>query len=116
VESIGVDSVYIASPYSAETAQQMEGRFLEIVKHMGHILACGVRAYSPIVHNHPIAVTHMLPHGWDFWKPFDEFYIAGHEHFAIMQMFGWKESKGIAAEIEIALDLDRLPILINPYK
>lgn len=115
IETRGIDSIYVGSPYTADTDQQMEERFLEVVKHMGVIMNCGVRAFSPIAHCHPIAVTHGLPRGWDFWKLYAEFYIAGHEHFGILKMPGWQYSAGIAAEIEIALDLDRVPIIIDPY-
>lgn len=84
--------------------------------------------YSPISHNHVIAIEHSLPTTWDFWKTYDTKFIEWCDELWITEIFvelyeeelflcgksgidGWKlseQSKGVTAEIQIAKELGKI--------
>jgi len=63
--------------------------------------------YAPISHSHPIAVQCNLPKTWDYWKDVDEAFIGWCDELWVVMLDGFKESKGVNAEIEIALRLNK---------
>jgi len=97
--------IYIASPYSHDDNAVMERRFDEVCRITGRLMAQGFIVFSPIAHTHPIAVRSALPRGWDYWRKFDNEFIRGSEKVIVAMMDGWKESKGVQAEISIAKEL-----------
>lgn len=68
----------------------------------GDLMAQGNIVFSPISHSHPIACEYGLPRGWEFWKKFDECFIEFCDEFCIVCIDGWKESKGVKAEVGLA--------------
>ena len=64
--------------------------------------------YSPIVHSHPLALLG-LPSDWPFWAEHNRAMLERSDVLAVLTLPGWKESRGVAAEIEIATTL-RLPL------
>lgn len=97
--------IYIASPYSDPDPAVMEQRFDAVARYAGQLMNEGLVVYSPIVHCHPIAVRVGLPRTWDFWKKFDTEMIRRATELQVLMVPGWRESKGIAAEVEIAKSL-----------
>lgn len=92
--------VYLATPYS-KWENGLEDAFIEAAKLTGRLLRCGVRAYSPIAHTHPIAVygkLDALDHS--IWLPFDEAIMERANVLLVAKMKGWDESRGIKHEIE----------------
>jgi hypothetical protein len=60
-----------------------------------------VKAYSPIAHTHPIAIYGKVdPYHHDIWLPFDEAIMQRADACVVMMMPTWRDSKGIAHEIE----------------
>jgi hypothetical protein len=59
--------------------------------------------FSPISHSHHIAAQNDLENGWDYWKKFDESFIEWCDVVVVVMLNGWKKSKGVNAEINIAL-------------
>ena len=100
---------YIASPYSHPDPEVMEQRFDKICRITGDLMSQGVICFSPIAHTPPIAVRCELPRGWDFWQKFDREMIRAADKVLVVCLDGWKESKGITAEIEIAKEF-RIPV------
>ena len=94
--------VYLASPYSHEYPSVMQRRFESVCKVAAALMAQGVIVFSPIAHTHPIAVQGSLPRGWEYWEKFDTDFIQASESMVVAMMPGWKESKGVQAEILIA--------------
>lgn len=101
--------LYLASPYSHVDAQVRAERFQEAVDAAAFLMRRGQVVYSPIVHNHPLAVAHDLPTGWDYWKRFDEAMLACCGQVFVLMIEGWHASHGIAAEVAIAKNLS-LPV------
>jgi len=70
--------IYIASAYSHPDPTVMELRFKEAVDLVGSCMAANNGTtpqrcyYSPIVHNHPVAIFHRLPKGIDYWFPLNK--------------------------------------------
>lgn len=103
--------IYLASPYSVGNASpaELEQRFEAACAAVGHLMLEGEVVYSPIVHCHPIAVRYSLPRDWEFWHKFDREMLRGAHELRILKLPGWEESKGIAAEKQIAFEF-YLPI------
>lgn len=97
--------VYIATPYSHPDPAVMERRFLEVNRFCAGLMKEGVHVYSPISHTHPIAVCGDLPRGWDFWEQYDRIMLAACRKIIVFCQEGWLESKGVKAELEIAVEL-----------
>lgn len=93
-------SVYLAGPYNHDLATVKDHRFRELTKHAGSLMALGVLVYSPITHNHPIALRSSLPGTWEFWKQFDLAVLKHCKQLIVLKLPGWETSTGVAAEIE----------------
>ena len=92
---------YLATPYSKYPDGQ-EAAFVEASKARAHFVKNGIRAFSPIVHAHPVAVhggLDLLDH--DIWLPDDEPYMHGAHGLVVVMMRGWEDSYGIGEEIKV---------------
>ena len=98
--------IYLASPYSHEREAVRETRFHDACDAASHLMRQGHRVYSPIAHTHPVA-QHGLPLGWDFWEPYDRWFVERCDEVWVLTLEGWSESKGVRAEIRIAEELGK---------
>lgn len=64
----------------------------------------GKHVYSPIVHCHPLAVTYDLPKEVDFWERFNFSMLIHARSLRVYMLDGWKDSRGLAGEIQFAQD------------
>lgn len=94
--------IYLASPYTHQDKKIMESRFNDAVSACAFIMQKGFIVYSPIVHMHPIAIAHDLPRDWEYWKKVDSEMVTRCDSFWILTLDGWKQSLGIANELQIA--------------
>ena len=99
--------IYLATPYTHSDPSVMEARFDAACRFAGAMMARGHLVFSPIAHTHPIAVKCGLPRGWEFWDRYDREMIAACEKLVVVMMDGWRESKGVNAEIDIARSLGK---------
>ena len=97
---------YVAAPYSHDDPAVRELRFRKINAYCAAQMAAGVILYSPISHCHPIAFEHALPTDWAFWERFDRAMIGCCQRLTVLTLDGWRESRGVQAEIKIALDMN----------
>jgi hypothetical protein len=106
--------IYLASPYNHAKASMRAVRYQAVLTATADLMRAGRIVYSPIVHNHPIAISDEgLPRDWEYWKQFDEVILSRCDRLWILTIDGWRESVGIKGEIEIAQNL-QLPIeLVN---
>jgi len=96
------DLTYLASPYSHPDSAIREGRFRRVCEYAAKLMARGWFVFSPIAHTHPMAVYGELPPGFDFWEAYDVAMIARCQELHVLTLDGWKESRGVTREIEIA--------------
>ena len=105
--------IYLASPYTHPDARVRERRFQEACRASAALLRAGVVVFSPIAHSHPIA-NYGLPTNWEFWERVDREYLARCDLLAVLTLPGWRESVGVQAEIQIAIELGLRIIFLNP--
>lgn len=96
---------YLAAPYSHPDRAVRIARFHAINSVAAELMRAGELVYSPISHTHPIAEAGDLPLGWDFWQKYDTAFIEHSKRVVVLQLDGWRESKGVTAEIKIAQSL-----------
>ena len=106
---------YLAVPYSHSDPAIRQKRFEIVNKVSADLMSAGHLIFSPISHTHPIALAGELPVHWEFWKNFDIAYLEVSKKLIVLMLDGWKESKGVTGEVEIAVDLG-IPIEYLEYE
>lgn len=101
--------IYLATPYSSPDPEIQEERFLAVNRVAAKLMSQGLHIYSPISHTHPIANAGDLPRGWDYWEQYDRAVLAACVGMMVFCQDGWRQSKGVSAEIEIAHEMG-LPV------
>ena len=96
--------IYLASPHAHPDPAVREARERAAAKYTIRQFQCGLPLYSPIVYSAAIA-AHNLP--WDFWMKFDRPFLKAADRVWVLMLDGWKESKGVQAEIGIARKLGK---------
>lgn len=105
----GCGLVYLATPYSDPDAEVRERRYREVNRVAADLMRDGLHVFSPISHTHAIAAAGDLPKGWEFWQAYDRAVLATCRKVIVLMQEGWRESKGVQAEIEIAREMG-LPV------
>jgi len=100
--------IYLASPYSGNPAERLN-RAIAIIKIAGKLIKKGLTIYSPIVNYHSINPQINLPSDWRFWQKHDRIILSRCDELWVCMLDGWKESKGVAAEIKIAKEF-KIPV------
>lgn len=96
--------IYLAGPYNDVDPKVMEERFEALTKKASELINAGEVVYSPITHNHPIAIRYGLPRGWEYWQKFDSFFVRSASKVIVLMLPGWLNSVGVAAEVQLAVD------------
>ncbi len=91
--------IYLASPYTHADPDVMQDRFEAVRQVAAGYLLAGRAVYSPIVHGHVIAAAHDLPVSFDFWMQHCLAMLSRAQKLHVLQLDGWRESRGVAAEI-----------------
>lgn len=104
--------IYLASPYSHADASVRERRFDAACVAAAFFMRTGQSVFSPIVHSHPL-VRYGLPTDWEFWKSHDCEHLRRCDCVIVLTLEGWKDSRGVRAEIELANEL-HLPVHYVP--
>ena len=105
--------IYLASPYSHPDPDIREARFHAACRAMAMLLPRGEKVFSPVVHSHPL-VAHGLPTDWEFWQAIDSEFLLYCDELAVLTLEGWEESRGVQAEIALAIHLGKPVRLIAP--
>lgn len=100
--------VYLASPYSHDDPEVRRQRYEAAKQAVAQIAALGVPVYSPIVHWHSIALENGLPTDAAFWQTQNDSLMLASGGIWIFCLDGWRQSKGVEAEIKFA-ELNDLP-------
>lgn len=95
--------IYLATPYTHADKHIEIQRFETVTKEAARIMELGQNVISPITHGVPLCMVNQnLPTDFLFWhnhcldllKRCDEMYV--------LEVDGWKESRGVQTEIEFA--------------
>lgn len=99
--------IYLASPWSNPDPKVRERRYLQARKATQAIIKAGKPVFSPIVYSHHIAEDGGLDGSWEFWQEFDHAMISRCSFLWVLTLDGWRESRGVTAEINLAAKLDK---------
>lgn len=92
--------VYLAGPYSYNPQAAFEKHLLYTAK----LMIAGFQVFSPIAHNHQLAVDHGLPTDHEFWQAHNKIVLLRCDEVFVMTEPGWQNSKGTQFEINLARD------------
>ena len=102
--------IYLASPYSHPDERVRQARYELVVQHAAFMWNEGLVTFSPIAHSHPIAQQMPPDSGsWEQWAEFDRTILGACSELWVLMLPGWRESVGVAAEVEYARSLG-LPV------
>ena len=91
--------IYLASPYSSHDPDTRQWRYEQAVSNAATLIHEYREAvFSPIAHSHPIAL-HGVAGTWETWAEMDLALIAICRELVVLELPGWKQSRGIAAEV-----------------
>lgn len=93
---------YLAAPFSHPDAEVREYRYRCVTRAAFEFHKQGRFVYSPLTHNTPLIKLDDKVTGWETWCRFDELMLRKCDELIVLQLEGWKESRGVAAEIKIA--------------
>jgi hypothetical protein len=94
---------YLASPYTGAEAANYD----EVLVYSWILHQKGIYHFCPIAACHVIAKRYGLPTDYIYWKGFNESFLQPSAGIIIANMGNWRNSKGIAYEIERALALNK---------
>ena len=104
--------IYLASPYTHSEPGVREARFEAACLATAELVRAGHVVFSPIVHGHPL-VRFDLPIEWEYWERIDGEHLRHCDEVVVLMLEGWRESRGVQAEIDLAIEMD-LPIRYLP--
>jgi nucleoside 2-deoxyribosyltransferase len=105
--------IYLASPYSHPDPAVRQERYEAVCQAAAELISRGHIVFSPVAHSHTIA-TYGLPGDWEFWQRTDRWFIRHCQRLVVLTLPGWRESQGVAAEMEIARGLGKPVVLLAP--
>jgi hypothetical protein len=91
---------YLASPYSHPDPDVMHHRYELACAAAGVLMKCGHKVFAPIAHSHRIGQLIGSSVDHDFWLEQDFAILRHCDQMLVLLINGWKESKGVQAEIE----------------
>ena len=92
--------IYLASPYSHPRAAVRSERARNAVLAAAWLIReRGEAVFSPIAHSHHIALVGALDTTWETWAEMDLAIISVCRELVVLQLAGWEQSKGVAAEV-----------------
>jgi len=98
--------IYLASAYSHPVKAVREDRFRDACKAAADIIRKGHICFSPIAHSHNIADYMENHNDSGYWVKQDmSFLESWADELWVLMIDGWKESKGIAAEVTRAVEI-----------
>lgn len=106
--------IYLASPYAHPDPAVMQQRYEAVSECAAVLMQDGKCIYSPITHNHPIAIKYSLPRDWNFWRKIDYGMLRHASAVYVLKLEGWELSVGVLAEVNEAHLLNIPVIYLNP--
>lgn len=97
--------IYLASAYSHPDPAVREERYKTACFATAKLMATGKFVFSPIAMTHGVCLAGKPEEfQYEYWEKFDRFMIDLADEFWVLMMDGWRESKGIKAELIYATE------------
>lgn len=94
---------YLASPYTHDDIRVRKLRADQATMAAIDLFHQDVFVFAPIPYNAPWeGFDREIRGDWEFWEKFDKAFIDRCEGLIVLTLDGWKESKGVTAEVEYA--------------
>jgi nucleoside 2-deoxyribosyltransferase len=106
--------IYLACPYTHPDPIVMQQRFEQVNKVAARLMSEGYIVFSPISHSHPIALAGELTQDLDFWMAQNRAFIEWCDELYVAMIPGYRESKGVWRELQIAAELGKPVAYIHP--
>jgi hypothetical protein len=100
-----MDYTYLASPYSHVDEAVRLKRYHEVAAYAGCLALLGEIVFCPITHSHQIGVAINRPVDHEFWLRLDTPFLVHSCRVKVLCLSGWRLSRGVAYEIELAQHL-----------
>jgi hypothetical protein len=94
--------IYVASPYSHPNEAVRIERFNKVSQFVAELVYQGHCPISPITYGHTLLSYKDMPTDFEFWNNFCLSLLSKSDTMYVYMIDGWKESKGLNAEIEFA--------------
>src|SRR4051812_1832695 len=99
--------LYLASPWSHPDPAVRQQRYHDALMATVALFRSGRIVYSPIVYSHQLHAAGVGSTGaMDEWEPLDRAMIRNSSMVWVLMLDGYKESRGIKAELEIAAEFN----------
>lgn len=106
--------IYLASPYTHDNAFRRIRRYQQAHAYTLKCMQRGEQIFSPIVYGHEFAVKDASVIPFSYWQPFNEHMIRNSAELRVLTIEGWKESRGVQAEISFAFDIGVPVVFAEP--
>ena len=104
--------IYLASPYSHRNPAVRELRYELARLTTAKMLKEGQAAFSPIVYGK--SMENMIGTDYVSWKQFNDAMLHAADEVHVLMLDGWRESKGVKYEVELANMLELPVLFIQP--
>lgn len=106
--------IYLASPYSNPLDEVRQNNFKTVSELAAKLCSEGNVVLSPITYGHTLCEFRELPTDWEFWENYCITFLERCDEMIVYMMDGWKESKGVTAEIKYCEE-NKIPITYLEY-
>ncbi len=107
-------TAYLATPLTHPDISVIMSRTELVNKIFIYLIRQGISVYSPITQTGVLAVQYGLPMDFNAYEHLDRDMLARMDKLMVIKADGWKESKGVAAEIKHAKELGMPIEYIDP--
>jgi len=104
---------YLACPYSSD--DEVSDRISKFSQIDGRLMRAGYHTVSPLYKYLIFENGVMMPSDWQYWAEYSKSLMALCDAVVVIEMDGWKTSKGVTAEIEEAQRLAKPVFRLRPY-
>ena len=105
--------IYLCSPYTDADPAVREARFDAVCRAAASLIRQGKTIFSPVAHSYPIC-RFGLPGDWEFWGPHGLEHLAVCDEVVVLKLNGWRESRGVQAEVAQARALGKPVTFLAP--
>lgn len=95
-------NIFVSLPYTHKEPEIIQLRYERACAYSAVLLKQGHIPLSPIVTGHAILTVADLPGDFEFWKNYCYETLKLCQEVHVLQMPGWDQSSGVAAELEFA--------------